>query len=599
MKKLIYFVLLVLSISLKAQTGDTLYFQNFENFQTGDMIMIDNDHLTPYYSGLETWIISKGTALSSSYLTNGNKTADDWMITPPIDLSANPELFWKAYTQDPDYRDGYQILISTDVNNPSNLSSYDTIFSIVEENNEWTTRNLNLSSYANQTVRLAWRNNSTDKFILQIDDIYLFEQKDYDLATAKINVPYFNEVGNNINISLDVFNYGKNNVDSLHIAYQINNNAPVLEKKIATINSVQQKTINFVSPFSTTKDSIFNLKVWVFKPQGQIDGQNYNDTLSKKFSTWSEGTQNKILLEHFTQASCGPCGQQNPALNALLDSNSQKYVHIAYHTSWPGYDPMYNFNKTESDNRVKFYGVSGVPDVFVNGSESGSPTTITQNLIDQHYTTNAHVKIEINTLKRLDSVFIEVKLISLSYFPVPVTAHVVYVEDKTYNYVPGSNGEKYFPDVMRKMFPDENGTLLPNLKKDNTVTLNFMYKKSSEINFLNSKIAVIIQNDETKEVYANDELVMSQANEIKETENKYLLSIFPNPATNYINIDLKEGKAQSAEIYDVKGNLVIKKTNNFDSKFTINTSNLTNGIYFIKILTDKEAITSKFTILAN
>jgi hypothetical protein len=50
--------------------------------------------------------------------------------------------------------------------------------------------------------------------------------------------------------------------------------------------------------------------------------------------------QRLVLLEHFTQASCGPCASQNPALNALLDNNTTKVVAIKYQTSWPGTDPM-------------------------------------------------------------------------------------------------------------------------------------------------------------------------------------------------------------------------------------------------------------------
>lgn len=58
------------------------------------------------------------------------------------------------------------------------------------------------------------------------------------------------------------------------------------------------------------------------------------------------------LFEHFTQASCGPCASQNPFFQEVFYANESNLHHVAYHTSWPGYDPMYEFNSSESDAMV-------------------------------------------------------------------------------------------------------------------------------------------------------------------------------------------------------------------------------------------------------
>ena len=44
-------------------------------------------------------------------------------------------------------------------------------------------------------------------------------------------------------------------------------------------------------------------------------------------------SQRLTLLEEFTQASCGPCAAQNPALNTLLAGNETKTVSIKYQTN--------------------------------------------------------------------------------------------------------------------------------------------------------------------------------------------------------------------------------------------------------------------------
>ncbi len=600
MKKLILLFFVCFSLVAHAQKGDTLYFQDFENYHTGDMTMIDYDSLTPHFAGLQTWEIINGKAVSSSYIKNGNKTANDWMITPTITLSANPALMWDAYTSAPKYREGYQVLISTNVNNPSDTNSFHVLFTIGGENTAWTKHGLKLAQYANQKVRLAWRNNSTDKYLLFIDNIFVFNQKNNDIIITKTTRPFLSKTGDNLNFYINILNYGLDTLKSIKIGYQINDSTPVIETKTTNKAFGETETLSFSQKFKPLKDTIYNLKLWIAKPNGQTNQSNTKDTAYIKFSTWSEqGAQNKILIEHFTQASCGPCGQQNPALNSLLANNKGKYVHIAYHTSWPGYDPMYSFNREQSDSIVKYYGVNSVPDVIVNGTNNlGSPTNVTQGLIDQNYQKNSPIKININCIKKIDSVFISINLIPYAYFSQELNAKVIFTEDKNYSYSPGSNGEKFFPDVMIKMIPGLQGTTLPNLYPKDTIKLHLTYKlpEFNTVNFFKSKIAVFIQNNKTKEVFATDELVLDATNKISEKSNPKFLNIYPNPATDFITLNIPGHKAQKIEIYDSYGQLVIKKSINNISNFSINTTQLIEGIYFIKIFADNNILSSKFTI---
>jgi hypothetical protein len=74
-------------------------------------------------------------------------------------------------------------------------------------------------------------------------------------------------------------------------------------------------------------------------------------------------SQRLVMVEGFSQASCGPCASQNPALNAALSAaGTSTVVSIKYQTSWPGVDPMNAQNPTEVAARVSYYNISGVPD---------------------------------------------------------------------------------------------------------------------------------------------------------------------------------------------------------------------------------------------
>ena len=73
-----------------------------------------------------------------------------------------------------------------------------------------------------------------------------------------------------------------------------------------------------------------------------------------------------------------------------------------------------------------------------------------------------------------------------------------------------------------------------------------------------------------------------------EIESKNI-SISPNPVKNTLYI---QGEMESAEIFDVFGKLVETSTNN-----TINTSDLADGIYFVRLITNNKIITKKITIV--
>ena len=73
-----------------------------------------------------------------------------------------------------------------------------------------------------------------------------------------------------------------------------------------------------------------------------------------------------VMFEHFTQASCGPCASQNPIFDATRQMNIGNVHHVAYHTYWPGVDPMYDANTVEQDDMITTYSVTAVPTMFMN-----------------------------------------------------------------------------------------------------------------------------------------------------------------------------------------------------------------------------------------
>lgn len=75
--------------------------------------------------------------------------------------------------------------------------------------------------------------------------------------------------------------------------------------------------------------------------------------------------------------------------------------------------------------------------------------------------------------------------------------------------------------------------------------------------------------------------------------NSTIISVYPIPSDDYINIYGIENKITSIEIYNTSGNLVIRTPNVSSDIIVIDIRELNSGIYFAKIIDSKGVISSK------
>lgn len=211
-----------------------------------------------------------------------------------------------------------------------------------------------------------------------------------------------------------------------------------------------------------------------------------------------------VLFEHFTQASCGPCAAQNPGFQStILTPNPNTVRHIAYHTSWPGVDPMYNANPTEPTDRVNYYGVTGVPHVEMNGNQkTGAPGAFTQADVDNQFAMGSPIKISVTEVDNGNNRDVTVNVLTVGTVPSGTwKLRVAVVEDPIqYTTPPGSNGETDFPNVFRKMLPSTAGDAYTPASIGNTVTFNYNYNEDPSWVNANIKVIAFVQNDVTQEV---------------------------------------------------------------------------------------------------
>ncbi|MCK6638773.1 MAG: choice-of-anchor J domain-containing protein [Bacteroidia bacterium] len=244
--------------------------------------------------------VADSCAFSTSWYSPAG-AADDWMWTPLIGpLPANCVLKWNAVAYDPAYPDGYSVRIMTSTQGPptggtgvlgNQVTNSTQVFNVNAENTTWTARQVSLSAYAGQSVYIAFRNNSTDQFLLLIDDITVEVQNNidaqmqfadtatqYTLMPATQTTPLtfagtIRNLGintlNNVSAHVNVFN-GTTNVYSANSA--------------STLTLAPNATTNFTIPsFTPSTTGIYTVQFIANQTTG-TDQQHNNDTLYQYFA---------------------------------------------------------------------------------------------------------------------------------------------------------------------------------------------------------------------------------------------------------------------------------------------------------------------------
>jgi hypothetical protein len=221
------------------------------------------------------------------------------------------------------------------------------------------------------------------------------------------------------------------------------------------------------------------------------------------------GEQQIVLLENFSNMSCGPCVASNKNLKSLKNTyDKSQLLILKYATNFPSpVDPMHLAASGDSKTRMAFYNIMFTPTIYINGIDK--PIASDSNSIKD--------KINLNLLK--SAKFTIASDYSMSNDSINVNINVSVLDNSNLNFYklklfvaikeskiqyptpPGSNGETEFEDVLRKLLPGHNGYSISELKDNDEM----QFKWGSEINntWNRDKIEVIvfIQDSNTGIVY--------------------------------------------------------------------------------------------------
>jgi hypothetical protein len=333
-----------------------------------------------------------------------------------------------------------------------------------------------------------------------LDNILLFNPLNLDAGIISLvaTPTYFADPSE---VKGTIMNFGTTTINDAEINYQVDN-GPVFTTAITGLSLATQDAYDFTcDQLMTGAIGAHELTVWLSKVNGDVDDNQDNDTLRKTEYKICYVVPRKPLYEEFTSSTCAPCASFNTGFVPWCNTNYDSITLVKYQMSWPAPgDPYYTL---EGGVRRTYYGVNAVPDLYVNGGNTGTNMPAVISAYNQS-------KQQIGMMKIAGSHSLNGTVMTINATVLPfsdfsnVRVYIVVMEKVTHNNHM-SNGETSFEHVMMKMVPDAEGTaanLVDRVPFTITETVDLAGTHIEE--FTDLIVGVFIQDPSSKQVFQSD-----------------------------------------------------------------------------------------------
>jgi hypothetical protein len=554
-------------------------------------------------------------------------TANDWIVSPSFTVtSTNMWLHWEEFTPDASFPDGYEVKISTTGNTPADFTTNLMVVTAANTNG-FLEKGANLGAYNGMTVRVAFRNNSNDKYLLYLDNIGAMDLPSNDLSLVTVSpdptaTTSYNTTGSNATVTGTVQNLGYSTVTSYTVYYQDGISAPVSYTASASIAPFGFANFTHSTPFTIPSTGLHDLKTWVVLGG---DVNNVNDTAHAGVTGVSFFPPKKILIEEGTGTWCGWCVRGIVYMDSIQAAHPDNFSLVAVHNG----DPM---TVSAYDSYITALpGFTGFPGIAVDRREILDPSDLFAIYSNEHtYFGFASVDLGTGTLAgttytlpvtvtpaldlsgdyRLALVLTEDDVHSTS---AAWDQHNYYsgggsgaMQNSEYNFATlGSTiNNVNFDFVARSVSSTigDAGTLPATMTAGTPYTYTYTatinpswnsYRMHAVVMLLRVSDGVVLNSNNTGSGLA----IGSVAANIKG------MSVFPNPASEAtkVSINLTETTDVTISVLDAMGRVVYNYSNGRtaagENFFTIPTSNLATGVYNVKVQTSTGSLTQKLNVL--
>ena len=285
------------------------------------------------------------------------------------------------------------------------------------------------------------------------DDIVMFTLENLDLAITGTSLPAIMQTGD-LTVNMGVVNYGVTTISTIEATYEVSGMEPVNQIFNVDLASLATTTLTFDAHTAMNIPGNYDVTLTIVKVNGQDDDVSDNNVLVKSLSIPIDNVQRIPMIEHFSSSTCGPCVSVNNQMNTFCNNNPGRYTYTKYQMNWPGSgDPYYT---TEGGVRRAYYGVSAVPDIYLDGVGTNN-SAVNQNTFNQHAEEPGYFDVRGSFTVEGNNIHVVADVMPY----VNIEAHVfISVNEKVTHGNVGTNGETEFHHVFMKMLPDGEGSTI-------------------------------------------------------------------------------------------------------------------------------------------
>ena len=464
------------------------------------------------------------------------------------------------------------------------------------------------SSMVNQIASIDYYPTAGQEFY--VDDIcldYVAPQLD-PLNAQLLNIfPLSGLAGQNRNPSLEVRNFGLNDINSFDVTYDYSGSQ--ITENISGINltSMSTYTVDFANTITLT--GVNTATAYVHNINGGQTQNTSDDTLTSNLNVVVPATGKLVVGEEATGTWCGWCPRGSVALNWMDHDYEGFWQGIAVHNGDPMVDPTY-------DNGIAGY-ISGYPSGLVDRGSVIDPSAFAGDflqrivippsaILDNGAQLDGNilkVSIDLNFQQAINNPKLACVLVEDSvtgsgpqYYQANYYSggtSLIDVDGTDWNAKP-SNVPDYmmvYRHVARAISPSFLGDALPSNfygpGDSETVCFEFILDPSWDLSKIHI-VGMLMDQGGMVDNASSTSIASAEAAGLANscsgsTEAIYLdgpddLVVYPNPASDKIYVNNISEKTSIIEIVNIEGKVVLKTK----SKNIIDISDLSKGIYVIK-----------------
>lgn len=327
-----------------------------------------------------------------------------------------------------------------------------------------------------------------------------------------------------------------------------------------------------------------------------------------------------ILLENFTNTSPTAAMRsiveaENSYFNTFEDASlGVELIKVNYHLANPGPDPFNQLNPDDPGARALYYGISSVPQVRLDGSNSNTSSLFSewgQAQFDARVLDLANADIKIGIIRSNP----EADSIRVSFTPSidvaePVLLHVLVLERDVLTSLnsglgPITTSETSFDYVLRRMLPNAAGTKFTSLVRNKKDSVSLVWSDGAAFAHTggnNMMVIAFLQNEATRVVYQSAiERNLDDPKVITSVEQPGDLSFeaYPNPADQELTITLPHAATGHTPIalFDQMGKAVVQSSfEKGEQTKQLSIDRFASGVYILKIDTSQGVLMKKVVI---